>query len=77
MYITTMQKLINQLDAEIKRNTLGGIQYYGLLRAKQMAMEMQQEVRSEIETAYNDAKNYPDPNCDGDKYYFMNYISND
>jgi|688.fasta_scaffold1733224_2 hypothetical protein len=77
MYITTMQKLINQLDAEIRRNTLGGIQYYGLLRAKQMAMEMQQEVRSEIETAYNDAKNYPDPNCDGGKYYFMNYISND
>jgi hypothetical protein len=77
MYITTMQKLINQLDAEIRRNTLEGIQYYGLLRAKQMAMEMQQEVRSEIETAYNDAKNYPDPNCDGGKYYFMNYISND
>jgi hypothetical protein len=77
MYITTMQKLINQLDAEIRRNTLGGIQYYGLLRAKQMAMEMQQEVRFEIETAYNDAKNYPDPNCDGGKYYFMNYISND
>lgn len=77
MYITTMQKLINQLETEIRKCTLGGIQYYGLLRAKEMAMAMQQEVRQEITMAYDDAKNYPDKNCDGDKYYFMNYISND
>lgn len=30
-----------------------------------------------IEQAYDDAKNYPSDNCNGSKYYFMNYISND
>ena len=33
--------------------------------------------RGTIEQAYYDAKNYPSDNCDGSKYYFMNYISND
>ena len=33
--------------------------------------------RGAIEQAYNDAKNYPSDNCDGSKYYFMNYITND
>jgi hypothetical protein len=33
--------------------------------------------RNQIEGAYNSAKNYPDLNCDGKKYYFMNYVSND
>lgn len=33
--------------------------------------------RQQIEAAYNDAKNYPSNDCDGSKYYFMNYITND
>lgn len=72
---TTLQKLISQLDKEIKRNTLGGIQYYGLLQAKELATNLITENRLEIEQAYDSAKNYPD--ADGSKYYFMNYISND
>jgi hypothetical protein len=72
---TTLEKLISQLDKEIKRNTLGGIQYYGLLQAKELAINLLTENRLEIEQAFDSAKNYPD--ADGDKYYFMNYISND
>ena len=74
---TTLQKLISQLDKEIKRNTLGGIQYYGLLQAKQLAVNLLTESRLEIEQAYDNAKNYPSPDCDGSKYYFMTYITND
>ena len=33
--------------------------------------------RGSIEQAYDDAKNYPSDNCNGSKYYFMNYITND
>ncbi len=33
--------------------------------------------RNQIEDAYNNAKAYPSPDCDGSKYYFMNYITND
>lgn len=33
--------------------------------------------RGTIEHAYDDAKNYPSDNCNGSKYYFMNYITND
>lgn len=72
---TTLQKLIKELDKEIKRNTLGGIQYYGLLQAKGMAVNLLNEGRLEIEQAYDAGKNYPD--SDGSKYYFMNYITND
>lgn len=72
---TTLQKLIAQLDKEIKRNTLGGIQYYGLLQAKELATDLLIESRLEIENAFDSAKN--DTYTDGSKYYFMNYISND
>ena len=72
---TSLQKLIAQLENEIKRNTLGGIQYYGLLQAKELATNLLIENRLEIEAAYDSAKNYPD--ADGSKYYFMNYITND
>ena len=33
--------------------------------------------RHQIEDAYNNAKNYPNNDCDGSKYYFMKYITND
>lgn len=72
---TTLQKLIAQLDKEIKRNTLGGIQYYGLLQAKELDNNLLIESRLEIENAFDSAKNEPD--IDGSKYYFINYISND
>jgi hypothetical protein len=31
----------------------------------------------QIANAYDSAKNYPSNDCDGNKYYFMTYISND
>jgi len=77
MNVTTIQKLINQIESELKKVSLGGIKYYGLMKALQMAEELKAEARTEIVNAYNSAKNYPDPNCDGDKYYFMTYITND
>jgi len=33
--------------------------------------------RNQIEEAYNNAKVYPSTDCDGSKYYFMTYITND
>lgn len=32
---------------------------------------------NQITNAYNNAKDYPSSDCDGNKYYFMKYISND
>lgn len=40
METTTMQKLIKELDKELKKYTLGGNQYYGLLHAKRLAETM-------------------------------------
>jgi predicted MPP superfamily phosphohydrolase len=40
METTTMQKLIKELDQELKKYTLGGNQYYGLLHAKRLAETM-------------------------------------
>lgn len=37
-----------------------------------MVLESQQ-----IANAYDNAKKYPSIDCDGNKYFFMNYIDND
>lgn len=33
--------------------------------------------KKQIEAAWENGKNYPYSDCDGKKYYFMKYISND
>lgn len=33
--------------------------------------------RQQIEAAYDSGKYYPYNDCDGNKYYFINYITND
>ena len=74
---TAMNQLIAELNKEIKKVSLGGITYYGLLQAKELAESMITKERKEIESAYDDAKNYPSNDCNGSKYYFMTYIDND
>lgn len=72
-----MNQLIAELNKEIKKVSLGGITYYGLLQSLEIAKSLSSEERSQIESAYDNAKNYPSSDTDGSKYYFMNYISND
>lgn len=69
---TTMEKLIDQLNQEIKKNTLGGIKYYGLLQAKSMAESLIDEEEKELKEVYNEGvgnyKSYSD-----DKWFFLKY----
>jgi hypothetical protein len=86
---TAMQLLLKQIKnelAQINKNIeLGtenpetGKTIYSILEVYKIRIERDflNKERNQIESAYNNAKNYPDPNCDGGKYYFMNYISND
>lgn len=73
---TTMQDLIDDLnrylDTDISPLSLNMIRLIKERAESKLLMERQQ-----IEAAYNDAKNYPSNDCDGSKYYFMNYITND
>ena len=48
-----MQKLIMELDKEIKKNSLGGIQFYGLLHAKRIAENMIEDEKKQIEQAFS------------------------
>ena len=52
METTTMQKLIKELDKELKKYTLGGNQYYGLLHAKKLAETMLEDEKKQIEQAF-------------------------
>ena len=52
METTTMQKLIKELDKELKKYTLGGNQYYGLLHAKRLAETMLDDEKQQIEQAF-------------------------
>ena len=74
---TAMNQLIAELNKEIKKVSLGGITYYGLMQSLEIAKRLSSEERSQIESAYDNAKNYPSSDTNGSKYYFMNYISND
>jgi predicted MPP superfamily phosphohydrolase len=49
---TTMQNLIKELDKELKKYTLGGNQYYGLLHAKRLAETMLEDEKKQIEEAF-------------------------
>ena len=74
---TAVNELVDLLNKEIKKVTLGGITYYGLFQAKKLAEAMLDDERKQIESAYDNAKNYPSADTNGSKYYFMTYISND
>lgn len=81
---TSMQELIDRLEEHLVQSAKGqlltkrgGDYRIGLRKAIDFANESLEKERNQIEGAYNSAKNYPDSNCDGKKYYFMNYVSND
>lgn len=54
METTTMQKLIKELDKELKKYTLGGNQYYGLIHAKRLAETMLDLEKEQIIKAHID-----------------------
>ena len=58
METTTMQKLIKELDKELKKYTLGGNQYYGLLHAKRLAETMLDDEKQQIEEAFRKGGNF-------------------
>lgn len=76
MKLTAMQDLIDDLNrynnADISPLGLNMIRIIKERAEEKLLIERQQ-----IEAAYNNAKNYPSNDCDGSKYYFMNYITND
>ncbi len=69
-----MQDLIDDLN----RYTNTDISPLGLNMIKIIKERAEEKLlmeRKQIEQAYDSAKN--DPDTDGSKYYFMNYITND
>jgi len=76
MKLTAMQDLIDDLDRYLKLDipplALNMIQLIKERAESKLLVE-----RKQIEAAYDSSKNYPNADCDGDKYYFMKYISND
>jgi hypothetical protein len=76
MKLTAMQDLIDDFDRYLKLDlspqALNMIQLIKERAVSKLLVE-----RNQIEDAYNSAKNYPNADCDGSKYYFMNYITND
>lgn len=71
MKVTPMKELLSWIRKELPMD----LDYPRMIEAK--ILEMQKQERSVIENAYNDAKNFPSTDCDGNKYYFMNFITND
>jgi hypothetical protein len=76
---TAMNQLIAELEKKIKIDSLvnTAILHYGLRQALSIAQRLEKEERTQIESAYDNAKNYPSNDCNGSKYYFMSFISND
>jgi hypothetical protein len=76
---TPMNQLIAELKKQIEVNSLvnTAIMHYGLRSALELAKRYEKIERQTIESAYDSAKNYPSNDCDGSKYYFMKYITND
>lgn len=74
-----MNQLIAELQKQIEVNSLvnTAIMHYGLRSALELAKRYEIIERQTIESAYDNAKNYPSADCDGSKYYFMNYVTND
>jgi len=72
MQKTTMEILIDQLDQEIKKNSLGGIRYYGLMQAKDMAESILDDEEKELKEVFNEGvRNYQ--SWSHDKWFFHKY----
>jgi hypothetical protein len=73
---TAMQHLIDELKSNLKLDISSQAKTVIEIIIERAEGNLIKE-RNQIEDAYNNAKLYPSPDCDGDKYYFMTYITND
>jgi len=73
---TAMQHLIDELKSNLKLDISSQAKTVIEIIIERAEGKLIKE-RDTIEAAYNNAKAYPSADCDGSKYYFMNYISND
>jgi hypothetical protein len=53
---TPLTNLIEQLENEIKKVSLGGISYYGLIQAKKMASNLLNDEKHTIKSAFNNGE---------------------
>jgi hypothetical protein len=78
---TTLTNLIETLEKEIKKNTLGGIKFYGLMEAQRLAKELLENEREQIINAFDSARNIQDSDdisitydwLDSEQYYNKKY----
>jgi hypothetical protein len=78
---TTLTNLIETLEKEIKKNTLGGIKFYGLMEAQRLAKELLENEREQIMNAFDSARNIQDSDdisitydwLDSEQYYNKTY----
>lgn len=75
MKTTTLTTLIETLEKEIKKTSLGGIKFYGLKEAQRLAKDLLNDERKEIEGAFNNGLAMKD--VTSNQWFFMNYITND
>jgi hypothetical protein len=73
---TAMQHLIDELKSNLKLDISSQAKTVIEIIIERAEGKLIKE-RDTIEAAYDSAKNYPSPDCDGSKYYFMKYITND
>jgi hypothetical protein len=73
---TAMQHLIDELKSNLKLDISSEAKTVIEIIIERAKGNVIKE-RNQIEDAYNNAKNYSSNDCDGCKYYFMNYITND
>ena len=79
---TPLVNLIEQLNKEIKKVSLGGITYYGLMQAKEMATNLLNDEKNTIKKAFNNGEQNVwdrdrDEHCfeyeGGEDYFNKNY----
>lgn len=73
---TAMQDLIDDLNGYLNVDISPlGLNMIRIIKERAEGKLIKE--RNQIEDSYNNAKNYPSNDCDGCKYYFMTYITND
>ena len=73
---TAMEHLIDELKSNLKLDISSQAKTVIEIIIERAEGKLIKE-RNQIEEAYNNAKVYPSTDCDGSKYYFMTYITND
>ena len=73
---TAMQHLIDELKSNLKLDISSEAKTVIEIIIERAKGNLIKE-RNQIEDSYNNAKSYPSSDCDGCKYYFMTFITND